>query len=465
MPQFASASFTGADGTALETADANWSNNGATAGAAVIQSIAVRKSDGNTAWKIHSATPPSADYSVSSDITHSGSTNFSLGPVGRSSTTAQTGYHARVLQSTATAAVIQLFRFNAGTATQLGSNQSISYSSGNTVNLRLEMIGSTIKVFRDGSATPLINQSDASPITDVGKTGFRGGGTSPSNTNALLLDNFSADDTAAGAALAASVQGAASTSAALSTAIRLAASAAGVSSATAGLSTGISLAASAAATATASAGLSAGNALSASATASATASAIVTTGIRLAASAIGASSAAANLSAPGSAGLSAAALATATSTASLLATKPAFIPTATAAYSPASSAAAPDALAEFPARTPIGTDSQGKPVTASRELVTHLSRVYARVGGAIAPTNAQLGQRQDVSEEDIWRQDPLAQQAMSAIDELRQEMAFLRGENDRLRSRVEMLEGAIEDIPSFDRSLPGRVAEIEDRLQ
>lgn len=122
-------------------------------------------------------------------------------------------------------------------------------------------------------------------------------------------------------------------------------------------------------------------------------------------------------------------------------------------------------MAEFSAKAPIGTDSSGRPVTASREMFVFLSQLYQRTGGAIAPSNAELGQRQDVSEEDIWRQSPDAHEALRAVDELRQEIAAMRSDRDRLRAEIAELAERIEDIPRIDSSLPMRISQIEDRLQ
>jgi hypothetical protein len=85
-----------------------------------------------------------------------------------------------------------LWRVSAGGFTQLGSTVAQTLTNNQTYVLKLEMIGTAIKVYVDGSQ--IISVTD-SGITQVGKAGIRMfGSTSQSDTVGIHIDNYSADD-------------------------------------------------------------------------------------------------------------------------------------------------------------------------------------------------------------------------------------------------------------------------------
>lgn len=196
MAQFASGSFTGSDGTTLSTHDAAWTLHTSYSIAAQLASNRIRITTAGLSSSVywHSGTPASADYSVSADIfakTTDGGDGIA-GVVGRVNTAANTLYMARYVGQATDG--WQLFKFVAGAATQLGSSSAQSLTDETSYNVKLEMIGSAIKLYKEGSGTALISATDSS-ITAAGKSGIRlGNDTTASDTSGLHLDNFSADD-------------------------------------------------------------------------------------------------------------------------------------------------------------------------------------------------------------------------------------------------------------------------------
>lgn len=196
MANIVSDSFTGTSGATLQTYNANWVKVSGVTGDITISSDAKafnNNSGATAAYYRSDATPSSADYSVSADIVMSGNAGATGAPgvTGRASTSANTFYHARIGNTTA-----ELYKFVAGTATLLGSATVPLLTAGQSYNVRLEMVGTAVKVYIDGSATAAISQSDGS-ITAAGKPGVR----ALSATNPSLIDTFSAD-TAGGASSA-----------------------------------------------------------------------------------------------------------------------------------------------------------------------------------------------------------------------------------------------------------------------
>ena len=194
MAQFASGSFTGSDGTTLSTHDAAWSLHPSYSGLCQIAANRLRPSSTSTSAYYHSGTPASADYSVSSDLfakdTDAG--NSYTGVIGRVSTSANTFYMARY--SGGAIDGWELFKFVAGTATQLGSTSSQSLTDETSHNIKLEMVGTAIKLYKEGSGSALLSSTD-SAITSAGKAGIRSlNGVDPGDATGLHLDNFSADD-------------------------------------------------------------------------------------------------------------------------------------------------------------------------------------------------------------------------------------------------------------------------------
>lgn len=201
MGQFASATFTGSSGTELSAADSNWTKHPAASAANLVLSNAnrVRQSATNAAgtYYYHSGSPASADYSVSATgfAKETSAGDAAVGVSGRVDTTAATQYHARYAGGATDA--WQLFKFVAGTATQLGSNSAQALTDETGYAIELRMVGTTIELYKQGSSTPTISVTDSS-ITAAGKAGirfFQSSGTVGDN-NGLHIDDFSAVDIA-----------------------------------------------------------------------------------------------------------------------------------------------------------------------------------------------------------------------------------------------------------------------------
>lgn len=123
-----------------------------------------------------------------------------------------TGYWARWRNGTG----IQLFRYNTGTATQLGSTVTQSQSAGSTLRLTLRCEGNVISVYRNAETTPIISVIDGSPITAAGYPGILTA--TDSTTDGPHLDNWSSDTIEpAGGTLDAEADGAAIASGTAST--------------------------------------------------------------------------------------------------------------------------------------------------------------------------------------------------------------------------------------------------------
>ena len=132
----------------------------------------------------HREVPSSPDYDVQAGIVLRTDDNVSdIGVVGRMDTSANTGYWAQYATS---ANAWQLYKFVAGSATQLGSNVAQTLTAGQEYTVKLEMRGTAIKVYVDGSL--IITQTD-SAITAAGRAGFELQNNG-SNTTGLHLDNF-----------------------------------------------------------------------------------------------------------------------------------------------------------------------------------------------------------------------------------------------------------------------------------
>lgn len=193
MAQFAADSFTGTAGNTLQAYSASWVPHPSYSANALIASERVRgPNDGSNTAYYHTGVPSSADYSVSADIYVQTNAFGKPAVFGRLSTSANTGYHARHWAGTGW----QLYKVVAGAFAQLGPTVAQTLTAGNTYNLKLEMIGSAIKVYVDGVL--MISVTDTA-ITAAGKAGisFRDA-TASSDTTLLHLDNFSADDIGGG---------------------------------------------------------------------------------------------------------------------------------------------------------------------------------------------------------------------------------------------------------------------------
>ncbi|SOD42354.1 hypothetical protein [Nitrosovibrio sp. Nv4] len=198
MAQFASDSFTGTTGDTLQVYSANWSRHPSYSNNVLIANNRCQLDPVGAASSAycHSATPATADYSVSIDIYVASytATNNLVGVVGRASTSVNTFYHARH----SIGAGWQMYRFVSGAATQLGSAVAATLTPGNTYNLKLDMSGSAIKLYVDSVAT--IEATDTG-ITSAGKAGIRAFNNAYGtaiNAEQLHIDNFSADEAGGG---------------------------------------------------------------------------------------------------------------------------------------------------------------------------------------------------------------------------------------------------------------------------
>lgn len=194
MAQFASGSFTGSNGTELSAHDAAWTRHTSYAGNAQLVANRLRQTSVTTSAYWHSSTPASADYSVSADI-FAKETNGGMcftGVIGRVDTAANTFYMARYAGDLTDG--WQLYKAVAGVFTQLGSTATQSLTDETAYNVKLEMIGSAIKLYKEGSGSATISATDAY-ITAAGKSGLRIGASGTVDDNSgVQLDNFSADD-------------------------------------------------------------------------------------------------------------------------------------------------------------------------------------------------------------------------------------------------------------------------------
>ncbi len=184
MPQIGPIAFTGSNGVTIQSLDANWLKvTGFTADGLII-SNRVRSSASNALYYYNTAMG-SADYEVSADFYIAGTTSTTVTAwvFARLLATEQTGYGARWRRNTGW----QLYRYNNGTATQLGSTVGpTTYTAGTTKTVTLRCTGSTIAVLVDGSE--IISVTDGSPLTATGYPGLLSSNTS--TTDGPHIDNW-----------------------------------------------------------------------------------------------------------------------------------------------------------------------------------------------------------------------------------------------------------------------------------
>lgn len=199
MANIATDSFTGTNGTELSSYSASWvRHSGSASGVnAVIANGRVRATAAGAAMYYHTATPPSADYSVSADIYEaSNPSNYGAGVMIRLDTAATTGYMGRARRAvSASLDGWQLYRTVNNTFTQLGSDQADPITTGTSANVMVRANGTTIELLARGNSTPLISVTDSN-ITAAGKAGIRigfGGSDAPTDSTLYHVDNFSVD--------------------------------------------------------------------------------------------------------------------------------------------------------------------------------------------------------------------------------------------------------------------------------
>jgi len=202
VAQFASDAFTGTSGTELHTYSANWTEHPSfTSGGLAISDVdraRANNGSGLVNCYYHTGAAASADYSVNADLfakETSGGQQYA-GVLGRTSTSASTFYMARYAGAGTNG--WQLFKCVAGTYTQLGSTSSQALTDETSYNVKLEMVGTAIKLYKEGGGTATISVTDSS-ITAAGQSGLWLYAVTGSTDNAsgLHFDNFSADDAGA----------------------------------------------------------------------------------------------------------------------------------------------------------------------------------------------------------------------------------------------------------------------------
>lgn len=191
MAQIVADNFNGTAGQTLQAYNPAWVKTANAPGDMLITAAgAVMNGGGATGGYYRSdAAPPSADYSVSADITTGSSI---LGLTARTQTNAATFYQARFSGTN-----VELYRFTNGSGALLGQ-ASTGGANGQTFNLRLEVEGTAIRAYLDRSTTPILTRTD-SGITTAGFAGIRSG------TGTGSIDNFSADTTEAANAVQATI--------------------------------------------------------------------------------------------------------------------------------------------------------------------------------------------------------------------------------------------------------------------
>lgn len=197
MSVFVNDAFTGASGTDLTTYSASWVNHpsSSTRTAVLSDSNRVRSNSGaaDVAY-YNSASPSGADYRVSADIrVVTSASTFNAAVLARADTSATTWY-AGILQGTGTTTAIwSIWKAVAGTWTQISSTISQTVAANTTYSVKLECIGSAIKLYINGSTTPALSVTDTS-ITSAGKAGIRFHVSSASDSTAYHIDNVLAED-------------------------------------------------------------------------------------------------------------------------------------------------------------------------------------------------------------------------------------------------------------------------------
>ncbi len=198
MPQFASAAFTGTQFTELSAVDANWSKQTGWANDLILGAggtYVIRNSNLSAAVYRHSGSSINADYESSADIAvlNANAAFPLIGVCARMQAGAQTMYFLVWGES---AGNIRLFKYVAGTQTQLGSSYTYTLTT-TPARLAIRVEGSNISGKLNG--TTVIGPVTDTDITAAGKAGIYLFDTRESGvSDAVSLDNFSADDLSAG---------------------------------------------------------------------------------------------------------------------------------------------------------------------------------------------------------------------------------------------------------------------------
>lgn len=193
MVNITSEAFTAANGTLLTSLNGAFSTISGQSGVLAVSSNRIGvTSEKALAYFTHSANPTVADYSVSADVYFEAGAldSAQAGVLGRYSASALTGYRA-ILRHDGASMFLGLYSQVSGTTTQLGAFYPVTFAVGDTVNLRLQMQGSTISCYLNGSTTAAISETNT-----VHTAAGRGGVhvyINFSSGRKFQLDNYSLD--------------------------------------------------------------------------------------------------------------------------------------------------------------------------------------------------------------------------------------------------------------------------------
>lgn len=185
---FATDSFTGTDGTVLETYSASWTKIAGGSGSNfVLGTNRVYCSTAGAAWQMHywnAAQATNADYDVTVVINRAAG-NDSIGPAGRLSTNNADGYHVKYVNGSGWA----LYQRSANTISQLGSYYNGDDPNGSPKTVMLRMVGTAISVLIGGTVRigPATGAVTAKGYAGIGSY-YTGG------TSSFYLDDFDASD-------------------------------------------------------------------------------------------------------------------------------------------------------------------------------------------------------------------------------------------------------------------------------
>lgn len=185
--------FTDASNTLLSShtgeTGATWTKHPSYAGDSYISNANRMRGGGNSMYYA-SGVPATADYDVQADFCGMAQNASTTGIAGRVSTTSNDAY--RVVFDVPNTGMYLLQKVNAGVVTQL---QAIgawqwggNFADGSTHNVKLQMRGSSIKVFIDGVERMSVTDSS---ITAAGRAGVYTGSYSMTDTWGIHIDNFS----------------------------------------------------------------------------------------------------------------------------------------------------------------------------------------------------------------------------------------------------------------------------------
>ncbi len=185
MVIIASDDFSGTNGQELSAYNPLWKKVSGLSANAQIANGRARASTTASPVYYYDAAPASPDYSVSADFTRLSTAESDLGLIARASATENTHYR---LVSAAGESRLYFGKFVSGAYTQMGLFE-IGLTVGATVHVRLELLGTALSIYINGSTTPVQTYTDSS-IQAAGYAGVRAFSRSVGDTVGSHLDNF-----------------------------------------------------------------------------------------------------------------------------------------------------------------------------------------------------------------------------------------------------------------------------------